>query len=938
MPRREQAAWLRDGLTMVNVRKLAEQIRHEIDRSLSLSAPGAGGTLPADEALLWQSGERDFAKILGSLPHGENCTAVEIGCRHGRMLKAASRNFGRVVGIDVSELAIARARDALGANPKVELAASHELDLRPISDCSADLVWSFSALSTMPPLAVASFLRDSRRVLKASGALRIQLLFGRELVIKSDDILHPRVYQREAFEQAARLAGMRVAATEPSLPELSSALRARGVESATLTLVPDGAPASVEAIAQALTTLSGEESPSLQALPDLEALSKIGFAAALAERGEEGRARQVLTYVETCCRVAAMDIQDILERVVAKASEVPAAPVSGDAAALAGNMEVVRERFPAAYRILSEAGNAPSGKVRVTGTSQGPAVWREGTCLDHAEKPQQAAATWASRALLEKRAAEAQSVLVVGFGGGYHLEELARGSRREVWCFEPSAEALHAALASRDLRACLRQLRGLSVSQPDQDALDQAQEILVRPQNAMFDGELVQPLRSQMVSRQGLSLLHPRIAVLGPLQGGTTTTGFYTQAALQRIGQCSRGMDMSGFNKGYELLDEMVRSEGGRAISRSAYVQALTTAMMQNFEEKPIDLLVCMAQAPASAAFLAEMRRRGVVTALWFVEDYLRFTYWRDIAKHYDFVFTIQKGECIDSIKRAGAGAVHYLPMACDPLLHRPMALAPAEREEWGSPISFVGAGYHNRQQMFASLAHLPFKIWGSEWPSCRPFDAMVQQNARRISPEEYVKIFNASAINLNLHSSTERDGVEPNGDFVNPRTFELAACGAFQLVDERSLLGECFTVGQELATFSSLADLKDKIAYFSERPEERAAFAARARERALRDHTYDKRMQQMLALIYGTKFQHLKARESSSPWSKMVERSSACPELRARCETARERGEQPTLDALVSDIVTGKGKLSETEQKLMFLFHVKKHILRPATAAKEGA
>jgi hypothetical protein len=30
-----------------------------------------------------------------------------------------------------------------------------------------------------------------------------------------------------------------------------------------------------------------------------------------------------------------------------------------------------------------------------------------------------------------------------------------------------------------------------------------------------------------------------------------------------------------------------------------------------------------------------------------------------------------------------------------------------------------------------------------------------------------------------------------------------------------------------------------------------------------------------------------------------------------------------------VSDVVTGQGKLSETEQKLMFLFHVRKQIIR---------
>jgi spore maturation protein CgeB len=178
------------------------------------------------------------------------------------------------------------------------------------------------------------------------------------------------------------------------------------------------------------------------------------------------------------------------------------------------------------------------------------------------------------------------------------------------------------------------------------------------------------------------------------------------------------------------------------------------------------------------------------------------------------------------------------------------MELSEEEKKKWGSHLSFVGAGYHNRQQMFASLANQDFRIWGSEWPTCRPFDRMVQEQARRIAPEEYIKIFNATDINLNLHSSSERDGVEPNGDFINPRTFELASCGAFQLVDERTLLPELFEVGSEVVTFNSLSDLRDKIEHYSAHPEERAAIAQRARERVLRDHTYDKRVEQMLSII----------------------------------------------------------------------------------------
>jgi hypothetical protein len=67
-----------------------------------------------------------------------------------------------------------------------------------------------------------------------------------------------------------------------------------------------------------------------------------------------------------------------------------------------------------------------------------------------------------------------------------------------------------------------------------------------------------------------------------------------------------------------------------------------------------------------------------------------------------------------------------------------------------------------------------------------------------------------------------------------------------------------------------------------------------------------------------------------------MLERSSRHPELRERCQAAFERGEEPKLDPLVSDIVMGKGKLSETEQKLLFLFHVRKQMI--TMRAEEGA
>jgi len=167
-----------------------------------------------------------------------------------------------------------------------------------------------------------------------------------------------------------------------------------------------------------------------------------------------------------------------------------------------------------------------------------------------------------------------------------------------------------------------------------------------------------------------------------------------------------------------------------------------------------------------------------------------------------------------------------------------------------------VGAGYYNRRNFFQGLLDFDLKMWGSDWQGCPALNSVLQRDGARISTEESVKIFNASTINLNLHSSPYHEGVNPHGDYVNPRTFELAACGAFQLVDHRALLPDLFRVGEEVVCFATLAEARQLISYYLTHADERHAIAARARARALKDHTYEQRMQEMLESSLGQLFQ----------------------------------------------------------------------------------
>ena len=170
--------------------------------------------------------------------------------------------------------------------------------------------------------------------------------------------------------------------------------------------------------------------------------------------------------------------------------------------------------------------------------------------------------------------------------------------------------------------------------------------------------------------------------------------------------------------------------------------------------------------------------------------------------------FVFQQGQCPGAFRQAGAKNVSYLPMAADPAIHHPMTLSDKDRRDYGADVSFVGAGYANRRQLFPALLRQPwsFKLWGNEWEGADDLQSVLQLNGTRIDTLTCMKVFNATAINLNLHSTTGV-GLDPQADFVNPRTFELASCGAFQLVDHRSLLPEFFTA-QEMVSFRTFNEV----------------------------------------------------------------------------------------------------------------------------------
>lgn len=913
---------------MKDLEKIALQMREDWNRRIKHDYRFWMSDGHRDDATMWQSGERDLALMLADIPSTAQGTFLDVGCGVGRLLKPAVARFKKVIGLDVSDQAIAKARALLGDAP--ELIVGNGIDLRPIENGVVDVVLSFAAITSMPTEVMAAYLREFHRVLKPNGVARLQIYLGNESAVEQNDTLQLRCYSEEKFAAAVHAAGFDLEWSRDLVLPFKVSFDDLGIFARIVSMRrAERTPAEITTLTALLSSGTSSQGADVTTISstDLEYWMSLNYAKDLAESGDFDRARAALEYATSFQRSATIDVRDLLERIVAMIDSKRESKGSTKDSFFERNMEVIRARFP---YLEGEKRVGAGDSIAVVATADGPSLVEREQSIDHPEKPVASGEAWAKRTLQEGRIKDATGLAVFGFGCGYHVEALGRLSDRSIAVIEPNPEVFWRAVAVRDLRGCLERISAIALGDASLErVISDGTELCVRPQTQALHPELCGTVRRTFYGARGIRTLHPTVAVLGPLQGGSLPIMGYTMRSLQALKQRVREWDVSGFAPSFHSIEKFFFDKTRMHGVQNVYLEMVSQVLLEAVNEKSIDVLICMAQAPVSGRVLTELRNRGVTTVLWFMEDYLRFTYWKELARYYDFVFTIQKGRCVELIKQAGAGEVHYLPMACDPGIHRPVSLTGEERARWGSPISFVGAGYHNRQQVFASFADMPFKIWGTEWPECKPFDRLVQEGGRRLTPVEYNKIFSATDININLHSSSERDGVDPTGDFVNPRTFELAAAGAFQLVDERALLTECFEPEKEVVTFRNPRELKEKIAYYLNRPEERQAIADRGRARALSEHTYDQRIQQMLGVIYSSRFEHLRRREESGGWSKMLRRAEGHPELSARCRAAFERGEEPILDGLVADIVSGKGKLTETEQKLLFLHHIRKQIIR---------
>jgi spore maturation protein CgeB len=547
-------------------------------------------------------------------------------------------------------------------------------------------------------------------------------------------------------------------------------------------------------------------------------------------------------------------------------------------------------------------------------------------CLHSPYDPQVESRKWVASLKLPE--ADYTCIVLGGLGFAYHLSELLKIFPPDrITVVEPNLELAAAAFASRPPEVFpegLTFILGKTAPQAYLAARDAnamagfALHYIGHPACAGLKPEYYHTL-SGIFQAQGVADRGGyKILVVSPLYGGSWPLASYACQALNSLGHRAEMLDNSPFYPGLLALNNLTSNHRHQSQLRGLLTTLLAEAVTARAMAMGADLVLGLAQSPFTPHVLSELKTAGIRTAFWFVEDFELFPYWKGLAPHFDHYFVIQKEEFSAQLEAAGCHHHHYLPVAADPLIHRPWDLSPEEVAEFGSDISHVGAGYHNRRQTFLKLLDYDFQLWGNDWDDCGPLTNRLQRNGARLSTEDCVKVFNATRLNLNLHSSTYHEAVNPFGDFLNPRTFEIAACGGFQLVDERSLMGECFGA-EEMATFHDLKDLRDKVDYYLTRPEDRRQMAILGRERVLAQHTYRHRMLELLGVIAGSEPEWTPKAGGLPTAEEIIREAGPQSDL---VEVMRPfLGQGPlTLEGLSAGIERRDGDLSRTEAMILLL------------------
>lgn len=267
----------------------------------------------------------------------------------------------------------------------------------------------------------------------------------------------------------------------------------------------------------------------------------------------------------------------------------------------------------------------------------------------------------------------------------------------------------------------------------------------------------------------------------------------------------------------------------------------MNKAMLEDFHkanfESPIDIVVgYLSGYNTDPKILKKMGESGAIILSFCWDDKLGFQgnilggRWSGpaaLAEVVDLNLTNAPESCIKYMVEGGLAM--FWPEAAHPDIHRHYDL-PFEYD-----VSFIGGKYGWRPKFIAKLQKMGIKVtcFGKGWKN------------GPLSDEAMVKLYSRSRINLGFAGV----GHSKKLMCLKGRDFEVPMSGGLYLTQDNLELSFVYEEGKEVVTYKNENDCAKKITYLLTNRTEAAKIREAGRKRALRNHTWEKRLEDVFRL-----------------------------------------------------------------------------------------
>lgn len=252
------------------------------------------------------------------------------------------------------------------------------------------------------------------------------------------------------------------------------------------------------------------------------------------------------------------------------------------------------------------------------------------------------------------------------------------------------------------------------------------------------------------------------------------------------------------------------------------------------------DMVLALTQQLASQT-LRDLKQMGVRRrVIWWGDAPANMQQMGVFDDEWDFIF-LKDNDGVRKLRRVDLNA-HLLHEAHNPDWHRPVAGVRSDK------VVLAGNFYGHRQFIARRLLDrgVPLDLYGPRVPRWIDPEIAKRHHGRFLVRDEKSRVFGEGLACLNSMHVSE-------GNALNCRAFEIAGAAGLQLIEHRPMIESCFEPGKEVLVFDSLTELFEHIERARKHPAEVAKIRAAGHRRALAEHTYAHRIEQMFRIMSAT-------------------------------------------------------------------------------------